>query len=556
MARFDSNVAIRIGADFVGIPAFKKADTAVDKLYKSTKKLAAAFGVTFSAAAVGRFAASSIRAFAAEERQIASLTATVKSLGLAFQADSVNNYIEDLERLTGIARDELQPAFQRLLTQTGSVIKSQEILSAAIKVSFSGLMSTEEAANALTQAYVGNVKGLKQFNLGLTNTELAAMSFDQILSKVESTYKDQFKAAMENTETKLKKVKVAADNAKESIGEGLLKAMSDLAGNGDLDKANSKLERFGQILGQLIGNAFNPVKVGDFYLPIPNLMAKAPQKNTIGNPALWRRQNAIINKKAAEEAAKLKKIEDAKLATLRKQTAEKKAQALLEKANALTAKAKAQFDLEGIQLAAALMNKSLSQEETNRLKIKQKIWEIEQAQAAGDLELLETLLKQLEALMKQQNQMAELLKATNALKAMFDLIGFDKKLIDTLNLEQALALLKQMSALQFATISGGRALQGTSFGGVNPYDVIAYSKDITSVNPDMPLFYEGFSGYTGSDPRGATKAESDLYLNVYVDGNVMTANDLATEIRQQIQDAQQSGKDVNWARQALPATFL
>lgn len=451
MAAF-SDIAVRIGADFVGAPAFKKADTAVDKLYKTTTKLAAAFGVTFSAAAVGRFAASSIRAFAAEERQIASLTATVKSLGLAFQSDTVNQYIENLERLTGIARDELQPAFQKLLTQTGSVAKSQEILGAAIKVSFSGLMSTEEAANALTQAYVGNVKGLKQFNLGLTNTELAAMSFDQILSKVEATYKNQFKAAMENTETKLNKVKVAADNAKESIGEGLLKAMSDLAGNGDIDKANSKLEKFGQILGQLIGNAFNPVKVGDFYLPIPNLMAKAPQKNTIGNPALWRRQNAIINKKAAEEAAKLKKIEDTKLATLRKQTAEKKAQAAVDKANALLAKAGEKFDIEGIQLQAALANQSLTIEERKRLELKQAMWDLEQAIAQNDQKRIESATALLEKLLGQFNVLTNQLTVIEEMYKLFASLGVDRNLINLLNLEDALNLANQMAILGQLTL--------------------------------------------------------------------------------------------------------
>lgn len=447
MAAF-SDIAVRIAADFVGAPAFKKADTAVDKLYKTTNKLAAAFGVTFSAAAVGRFAASSIRAFAAEERQIASLTATVKSLGLAFQADSVNNYIEDLERLTGIARDELQPAFQRLLTQTGSVIKSQEILSAAIKVSFSGLMSTEEAANALTQAYVGNVKGLKQFNLGLTNTELAAMSFDQILSKVESTYKDQFKAAMENTETKLNKVKVAADNAKESIGEGLLKAMSDLAGNGDLDKANSKLERFGQILGQLIGNAFNPVKVGDFYLPIPNLMAKEPQKNTIGSPGSWRAKNDAINKKAAETAAKLKKIEDAKLTTLRKQTAEKRAQTALDNANKALSGAKSMFDIEGIQIAAALQG-NITEEQRKRLELMQKIWELEQAIDAGNTSLIEKLTKQLEELTKQTAQLNANFAALTKINDILNQIGYGRQLFDLDNLSSALNLLNQMTGSSY-----------------------------------------------------------------------------------------------------------
>ena len=566
MARFDSNVAIRIAADFVGLPAFKKADTAVDKLYKGTKKLGAAFGLTFSATAIARYGAASVRAFAAEEKQIAALTATVKGLGIGFTALQANDFIENLERTTGIVREELQPAFQRLITQTGSLTKAQKILSTAVKVSFSGLMSVEEAANALTQAYVGNVKGLKQFNLGLTNAELAAMSFDQVLAKVSGTYDKQFNEALDTTQVKIDKFNVALGNAKENIGSGLVDAFADFAGNGNVDLANAKIEQFSESLANVIRNG-NLLAVAEFFVnPFATFgrTALGMNKTTAGTNTgkgggylQYKAQQAKLAAAEAKALANAKKLEDAKLATLRKQTAEKQKQALIDKANALTAKAKAQFDLEGIQLAAALLNKSLSSEEVNRLQIKQKIWEIEQAQAAGDLALLETLLKQLEALMKQQTQMAELLKATTALKSMFDLIGFDKKLIDTLNLEQALSLLKQMSAVQFATVSGGKALQGTSFGGVSPYDVIAYSNDITKANPNMPVFYEGFSGYTGSDPNTAGNiAGGDIYVTAIVEGNVMSQNDLATAIREQIQDAQQSGKPVNWARQALPATFL
>lgn len=265
MARFDSNVAIRIAADFVGLPAFKKADTAVDKLYKGTKKLGAAFGLTFSATAIARYGAASVRAFAAEEKQIAALTATVKSLGIGFTALQANDFIENLERTTGIVREELQPAFQRLITQTGSLTKAQKILSTAVKVSFSGLMSVEEASNALTQAYVGNVKGLKQFNLGLTNAELAAMSFDQVLAKVSGTYDKQFNEALDTTQIKIDKFNVALGNAKENIGSGLVDAFADFAGNGNVDLANAKIEQFSESLANVIRNG-NLLAVAEFFV--------------------------------------------------------------------------------------------------------------------------------------------------------------------------------------------------------------------------------------------------------------------------------------------------
>jgi len=461
MARFDSNVAIRIGADFVGIPAFKKADTAVDKLYKSTKKLAAAFGVTFSAAAIGRFGASAVREFANAEREAQTLLGTMKSLNLAFAAPELGAYLDDLERLTGINRGELQPALQKLVTQTGSVVKAQEILNTAVKVSFSGLMDVSTAANALTQAYVGNVKGLRQFNLGLTSTELSLMTFDQILAKVANTYDGQFAEALDSTTVKINKVKNASENLKESIGEGLVKAFSDLAGNGDIDQATSKLEKFGELAGRIIGNLFTPTKVGDFYLPIPNLLKKPTQSSSLGSPASWREKNVALAKAEAKAAANAKKIEDAKLSTLRKQTAEKRAQAAVDKANKALSAANAMFDPQGIQIAAALQG-NITAEQRARLELMQKIWELEQAISQGNTELIEKLTAQLLELTKQTAQLNANFKALERINDLMNSICYGRQLFDIGNIERTLELLKNI---------GGGSYTPSSFVQTFPEDV-------------------------------------------------------------------------------------
>lgn len=447
-----NDVAIRIGADFVGLPAFKKADTAVEKLYKSTKKLAAGFGVAFSATAITRFAAASVRAFAAEEKQIAALTSTVKALGIAFTAPEINQFIENLERLTGITREELQPSFQKLLTQTGSITKSQKILAAAVEVSFSGIMSVSEAADALSQAYVGNVKGLKKFNLGLTNAELAAMSFDEVLQKVSKTYKDQFAAALDTTAVKLDKMKVAADNAKESIGSGLVDAFANLIGGGNLDKANAQMERFGQTVADVLKSVtssgwkslfefLNPATTGGMALPNVKNIGKG------GSYFSYKQQQLALTKAEAAAAAKAKKLEDAKLTTLRKQNAEKKAAAILDKANATLLKAQEQFDIEGIQLAAALKNQSLSEEERKRLEVKQAIYNLEQALLSKDQERIDAATALLQKLLSQLDMLGKI-------KSLADELGANIELIDLTNLTDALSIL---SAIKTVITSGAGA---------------------------------------------------------------------------------------------------
>lgn len=572
-----SNVLISVVSEF-DKKGFSNAEKATSSLDKSMKKLGKTVLGVFSAQKILSYSKASVRAFADDQKAAALLSNQLKNLGLAYASVDVEKFIEQLQAQTGILDDELRPAFSQLARVTGSVAESQKLMSVAFDASRGAGIGFLEAVKTLSQAYVGNKKGLRQLNLGLTQAELTAMSFDEILAKITNQFKGAGAAALSTYAGKLDLLKVAGESAKETIGEGFVDAFSLIADDQDFNDVLSAIDGAALAVADMIrgvGVALNKIDSAT-----PSWLKKLIELNfntgwigllrELG--ANERRQNAIgtggsyftkqANDKLAAAAEKKRqadalKAEQARLAILKKQTTEKRAQALLEKANATLVKAKAQFDLEGIQLAAALLNKSLSSEEVNRLQIKQKIWEIEQAQAAGDLALLETLMKQLEALMKQQTQMTELLKATNALKTMFDLIGFDKKLIDTLNLKDALDLLKQMSAVQFATVSGGKALQGTSFGGVNPYDVIAYSNAITATNPNMPVFYEGFSGFSGSDPNTAGNiAGGDIYVTAIVEGNVMSQYDLATAIREQIQDAQQSGKPVNWARQALPATFL
>lgn len=440
---------IKIGSK-LDARGFKQAETALNKLTKSTKSLAKAFGIAFSAQAITRYGIAAVNAFAAEERQILSLTNTVKNLGLAFQAPAVNEYIDNMERLTGITRDQLQPAFQQLLTQTGSITRSQEIFNAALEVSSSGIVSLEEASSALTQAYVGNTKGLKQFNLGLTNAELSAMTFDQILAAISDTYKGQFKAAMESTAVKIDRVKVAADNAKESIGGGLVDAFANLAGNGDLDSAIAKMEKFGTTVADVLRSVtsqgwksawqfINPANTGGFTDP-----NKPTTGANLGSPGTWRWRNEQINKKAAESAAKLKKIEDQKLVTLRKQTAEKRAQTALDNANKALAGAKSMFDIEGIQIAAALQG-TLTEEQRKRLELMQKIWELEQAIDAGNTSLIEKLTKQLEELTKQTAQLNANFQALEKINDILNSIGYGRQLFDNTSLAQTLALLNSIT---------------------------------------------------------------------------------------------------------------
>lgn len=571
-----SNVLISVVSEF-DKKGFSNAEKATSSLDKSMKKLGKTVLGVFSAQKILSYSKASVRAFADDQKAAALLSNQLKNLGLAYASVDVEKFIEQLQAQTGILDDELRPAFSQLARVTGSVAESQKLMSVAFDASRGAGIGFLEAVKTLSQAYVGNKKGLRQLNLGLTQAELTAMSFDEILAKITNQFKGAGAAALSTYAGKLDLLKVAGESAKETIGEGFVDAFSLIADDQDFNDVLSAIDGAALAVADMIrgvGVALNKIDSAT-----PSWLKKLIELNfntgwigllrELG--ANERRQNAIgtggsyftkqANDKLAAAAEKKRqadalKAEQARLAILKKQTAEKKAQASLEKANALIAAAREKFDLEGIQLAAALMNKTLTSEEQARLKILQATWELEQAIAQNDQLRIEAATALLQKLLAQYNTSTQLKAVIEKIGQIFDFIGLDRSLIDVKNLEQALALLKQMAAIQFATTSGGTQLASKRLSGFSPSQIIDYALANAGVNPDMPVYYEGLSGAFGMDPYGATKADSDLYLNVYVDGNVMTANDLATEIRNQIQSAQQSGKDVNWARQALPATFL
>ena len=451
-----SNIFISLASQF-DAKGFKQAEAASNKLLKTSKKLAGAFGLAFSVEGIARFSATAVKAFAAEEKQIAALTTTVKNLGLSFAAPEANQFIENMERMTGVAREELQPAFQKLLTQTGSLINSQRILNSAVEISFSGLMSVSEAADILTKAYVGNTKGLKALNLGLSNAELNAMTFGQILDKVSKVYKGQFNAAQDTTQVKLDKFNVAVGNAIESVGQGLVGAFANLAGSGDLDKANAGIEQFGKNLGNVLigitdvqglmsksqGLGFSDYVKGLVGVNKAFKQSLVTMGPNLGSPAAWR----AANKAAIEAAKKLAAIEAAKLKTLREQAAAKKLAQTIDKANLMLNTAKDVFDLERISVTAAMANNTLTENERKRLEIKQAIFALEDAIDAKDQKRIDAAMKTLGALGSQLAVLQLQDSTLGGLKVALDALGTNKDLINLDNLNQAILKLQQMNLL-------------------------------------------------------------------------------------------------------------
>lgn len=331
--------------------ALTKGQKQIAGFEKNVKNLAKAFGLTFSAAALAQYGKNAVKAFAAEDAQVKQLTQSLKNLGLSFATQDVKQYLDVLEQATGVNKDQLQPALQKILQTTGDIAKSQEILALALDTSAGSGQDLASVSQVLAQAYVGNNRGLRTLNIGLTQAEIKTANFADIQEKLVKIFGGQAAVAANTYTGKLNKLTIAAENASEEIGRGLVSALESLAGSEDnLDPLIDKMNKLSVATGDFISLLFGGKTKDGYSLKDAIDIVFGGGVKGFGNRSLsasnqdTQRADAAAAAKAAAEAAKREKE---RLALLRKQ-------ALLEKNKLSLSKAAAVFDTNRISIAAAL----------------------------------------------------------------------------------------------------------------------------------------------------------------------------------------------------------
>ena len=396
-----AELRIPIIGEFKGKKAFGDAEKATGKLDDSVKKLGKALLAAFSVQKITQFGKAAVKAFVEDEAAASRLAQAVKNLGLAFETPAIEAFIDQLSRASGVTDDQLRPAMQRLLQTTGSVTKSQELLTQALDISRGSGIDYETVVNDLSMAYVGQTRGLRKYSLGLSAAELQTMSFAQIQEKLNKTFTGSNAAYLETYAGKLGLIQTAAGEAQETIGKGLVDAFSILASDtGDITELTDAMNDFAEgtatafknvavlvsnldkamqagmgvigMLDKLTGSNF--VKIFGGVLGLLSTRSDGSGAGSSGTPGMggypssalgagYVDPNAAARKKAEAEAAKRAK----ELAAAQNKTAglAKKNLDAQKKANALNKAAKT-IDLERIGMTAALRGKI---SETDRLSL-------------------------------------------------------------------------------------------------------------------------------------------------------------------------------------------
>ena len=476
-----ANIVIDIASEFTGAKAFKQADSATQKLTSGVKKLAGAVGLAYGTSAVIAFGKASVKAAAADQKAQQQLALALKNVGLGRDAAASEEYIQRLQTEFGIVDDLLRPAYQSLAVATGNTEEAQRLLNLSLDISASTGRDLSSVTAALSRAYLGNNTALSRLGVGISKADLKAKSFEEITSQLQSTFAGSATAAANTFQGSIDKLAVASANASEIIGTGLIDALTKLGEDTSVADLATNMEKtalyiadvirgVGVLAGKLkdlpiIGSidvGMIPI-VGTYLTLLREAGKQAPVQKASDNSHLKSLQNQFtVTKKTTAQNKALTKETAAQLKN-------KKLEQAIDKANLALNKGEEVFDMDKIQIAAALTSQaealgkatSSAQQlqvanDVARLNVKRSILDLEDAIASKDeaaiiaaTNKLNADLKSLSALTGQSVKLSDIKSILDSLKPI--------DLISQKNLDDALAKIREMLALLAAATGQSKA---------------------------------------------------------------------------------------------------
>jgi hypothetical protein len=501
-----SNVAINIAAEFTGKKAFKQAETSTDKLVKSTKRLAASIGLAFGTTQILAFGKASIKAALEAQAQQERLANLVKvTVGATdAQVQSLNDQAAALQAI-GVVNKENITQTQSQLATFNLQIDTIKALTPAIldyvtaeKGATASASEFKSMTNGLAQALNGNFASLTKVGFVLddvtkktikegTETERAAA----LVKVLDSTYKD-FNKNLANTPTgQMQKLANAADDAKQIIGTGLLDALRSIGEDTSVENLANNMQAVAVYvadvtrgIGKLTSALNNIPIIGNFnvgMIPILgtylNVLRESGKQTAIQTSA----DNSHLKSLQNQFKLSTKIVNNAKKLTAEelKQLKTKKLQQAIDKANLALNKGEEVFDMDKIQIAAALtsqaeqLGKATSSAQVlqiandiARLNVKKSILALEDAIAAKDEQAIIAATAKLNADLKVLGTLgAQNLKLLD-IKSLLESLK-PKDLINLSNLEAALALLGKINLAQTGSTKAPATTSAATTSSVN-----------------------------------------------------------------------------------------
>jgi hypothetical protein len=594
-----ANVLIDIAAEFTGNKAFKQAETSTEKLTKNVKRLAGAVGIAFSTQAIVNFGRLAVKASLdqqAEQNRLNQLLkvgvgATTQEIGL------LNQQAAALEKIGVVAGGNITQTQSQLATFNLQVSTIEALTPAILdyvtaeKGATASTADFKSMTNGLAQALNGNFASLTRVGFVLdenTKKQIAngteAERANALVKVLNSTYKDFNKNLRLTDAGKMQVLSNAAQEARTIIGTGLLDALKGLGNDKSVESLATNMQNVALYTADVIrgigvlteklkslpvlsGLNVGMIPILGSYIEILRGLGKVTNATSGVSAqgltdlarlqAKFTTQTLTAKKKITAEDNKALKAARLKLA--------------LDKANLALLKGEEVFDMDKIQIAAALTSQaealgkatSSSQvlqiaNDVARLNVKKSILALEDAIAAKDEAAITAATAKLNADLKVLGTLgAQNLKLLD-IKSLLESLK-PKDLINLANLEAALALLSKINLASTGTTKIPTTTTGatTSTAAATAAAVAAVMAKPTLTNTPFAeggLFnledvarssllagLSGGAGVAGAVSGSRYAAQAANQYNITVQAGIGDPNAIAEAIDEVLRSAQQRG---------------
>jgi len=214
----------------------KNADNNVSGFEAGIQKFSKVAGAAFLAAGVAAAAYASKLAIDGVKSAIADEAAQLK---LAKSLQNVTGATEDQIKATedyilktslayGVTDEDLRPSLDRLVRSTKDVEEAQKLQTLAINIAAGSGKSLTAVSEALARAHDGNFGSLKRLGVSIDESIIKQKDFDAATKVLASTFRDQASAQADTFDGKLRRLQIAFDEGKETVGSFILDAITPL----------------------------------------------------------------------------------------------------------------------------------------------------------------------------------------------------------------------------------------------------------------------------------------------------------------------------------------
>jgi hypothetical protein len=192
----------------------KRASATLRRVGQAATVGFAAVGVAITGAA---YAAFNFAKAAVEDEKAAALLATsLRNTTKATDAQiaATEDWITTQALATGVADDELRPAFATIARSTRDLTKAQKLLTTAQNISAATGKPLAVTAKAVSQAFAGQFGALKKLSPELNALIKSGADADTVFAALDKTFAGASATAADTTAGKFARFKVAVDELK------------------------------------------------------------------------------------------------------------------------------------------------------------------------------------------------------------------------------------------------------------------------------------------------------------------------------------------------------